>query len=412
MKKNFLRSLSKAFLFTSIFLIPFYFFRFSLLNIPTNVYEIAVLFSLVFFCCFSFLEHSKIKFGSVWPYLFLFVVFISALFSIDKVNAFGIFKGWFLVPVIFYFLIINLFNREEVSKLSVPVYLSLAVISVWSYLQSLGIFGLLFYQKNDPSLLGYLSKENFRLLGPFESPNYLAMFLVPALFLALPILTYLKSGKKPFYYLGLIPFGLAVFDLCMTGSRGGILAFSLAFLALLVAKFKHLKGQAKKITLSLAIVFVLLVGFVLGGQTFGGRSGSDSSRMSIYNYSLELIYKNPFLGIGLGDFQTKIKDISLSDSAFQTQTLPFALHPHNLFLALWLNVGLAGLVLFLIIIINLFLRLKKEGTVISVILFSSMLAILAQGLFDTTYFKNDLAALFWLIIALSVLQNEKSLSEN
>ena len=42
-----------------------------------------------------------------------------------------------------------------------------------------------------------------------------------------------------------------------------------------------------------------------------------------------------------------------------------------------------------------------------------MTAILFHGLFDTTYLKNDLAAIFWLLIAVSLVlkkQNEKDFS--
>ncbi|PIS07344.1 hypothetical protein COT78_04275, partial [Candidatus Berkelbacteria bacterium CG10_big_fil_rev_8_21_14_0_10_43_13] len=44
---------------------------------------------------------------------------------------------------------------------------------------------------------------------------------------------------------------------------------------------------------------------------------------------------------------------------------------------------------------------SRRSELIPVCLMMAMAAILIHGLFDTTYFKNDLSSIFWLIIALA-----------
>jgi uncharacterized membrane protein len=78
-------------------------------------------------------------------------------------------------------------------------------------------------------------------------------------------------------------------------------------------------------------------------------------------------------------------------------------------LSYWLSLGVFGLAAFIILIINFFVRLgrSKSDVTLSAGLFAAMTAILIHGIIDTTYFKNDLSAIFWLIMALSLLLETK-----
>ncbi|MDO8444025.1 MAG: hypothetical protein Q7S80_00785, partial [bacterium] len=97
-------------------------------------------------------------------------------------------------------------------------------------------------------------------------------------------------------------------------------------------------------------------------------------------------------------------EISKNDIDFQVKTLPSALHPHNVYLAMWLNLGILGLIIFVIMVVNFFRRLwPQRNYYLALCLMAAMSAILIHGLFDTTYFKNDLSAIFWLILAFAEL---------
>jgi O-antigen ligase len=397
-----LLSINRSLIYLAVFLVPFYFFRYSFGPIKTNIFELSVLLAFLFFLFVRLLTRRRPDFGSIRPYLFLAVAFISIFFASDKIAALGIFKGWFLVPVVLYFVIINVFESKQIPKLSIPLYFSLTIVSIWGLLQSFMIVGTLFYQRGSGEFAQYLLPDALRIFGPFESPNYLAMYLVPMIFLSLPIQAYIQKLPRPIYLLALAPFGIATYNVLMTGSRAGIIALVVSLVGLFVYQTFSVSNKkqqiAKVVIISLLIIFA--TAFFLN-QSFTGRADSNSSRMDIYKYSVRLLKLDPITGIGLGSYKEKITALTANDINFKRNTLPYALHPHNVFLAVWLNIGLIGLILFALILVRFFTTVFKKRNPIKGLLFAAMLAILLHGLFDTTYFKNDLSAIFWIILALA-----------
>ena len=236
----------------SLFLIPAYIFRFSIVGIPTNVFEIAVLVTFIYFVV-SWIrnnrqfpqKYQKLKFGSIFAYLLLLASFISIFVADDRTRALGIFKGWFLVPIVLYFIIINTFDRAKIKYLSIPLYFSLITISFWAVLQKLGVISTLFYQVEDLGFADYLAR--FRAFGPFESPNYLAMFVVPMIFLSLPILELVR--RRTDQILILTTFIFPLYALYASHSLGGLLAIGFAtvsFLVFRLAKEGKIQTQEEK----------------------------------------------------------------------------------------------------------------------------------------------------------------------
>ena len=94
------------------------------------------------------------------------------------------------------------------------------------------------------------------------------------------------------------------------------------------------------------------------------------------------------------------------------QPVEVYLYPHNIFLNFWTELGLAGMVLFIwiigkylaISIRNLKLEIRnskfKENKYLVIGLMCSMVVVIIHGIVDVPYFKNDLAAMFWLLIAM------------
>ncbi len=397
----------------SLFLIPAYIFRFSIFGIPTNVFEVAVGITFIYFIVSWFLNNQKkpenyhkLKSGSVFVYLLLFVAFISVFVAADRTRALGIFKGWFLVPIVLYFLIINTFGRAKLKYLSIPLYFSLIAVSVWAILQKLGVISTLFYQVGDSGFADYLIR--FRAFGPFESPNYLAMFLLPMTFLSLPILELFK--RRTDQTLILATFILPLFALYSSHSLGGLLAFGFAtvsFLAFRLSKEGKIQTREQKIRLAY-IIFALVAAAVIFSTIFssiGQETYSRNVRVEIYRYAIQLVKSHPVLGIGPGEFQQSVENISKSNLGFQLYGLSYALHPHDIYLTFWLNLGIFGLLFFLIVVIYFFIKIgRSHGAVfLSSALCAAMIAVLVHGIIDTTYFKNDLSAIFWIIVAVSVI---------
>ena len=97
------------------------------------------------------------------------------------------------------------------------------------------------------------------------------------------------------------------------------------------------------------------------------------------------------------------------------QPVEIYLYPHNIFLNFWSELGMAGALLFIWIIgkylflsLRLSQKLKSQNEpekYLALGLFAAMIVVIIHGLVDVPYFKNDLAAMFWIIIALGAALN-------
>jgi O-antigen ligase len=92
---------------------------------------------------------------------------------------------------------------------------------------------------------------------------------------------------------------------------------------------------------------------------------------------------------------------------------PSLSHPHNIFLHVWVSIGIFGLLAFVAVII-LFYRLfayiliylathTVEGSEqlrwLTVGVGASMLAVISQGLVDSAFLEQDLSFCFWMLVA-------------
>jgi len=90
------------------------------------------------------------------------------------------------------------------------------------------------------------------------------------------------------------------------------------------------------------------------------------------------------------------------------------LYPHNIIFNFWTELGLAGLIIFIWLIVKFFsqgIKFKKVRLTLNssfsfslpLVLLGTMIAVLVYGLVDVPYFKNDLSVFFWLLIGLLVV---------
>lgn len=94
---------------------------------------------------------------------------ISTVFSSDIRTGAGILKGWFLDPVLFFIILVSeLKTFEQKKSVLKSLFFSGAIVAMVSLLYQFGI------------LSGGISYDN-RLYSIYLSPNYLAMYLSPAL---------------------------------------------------------------------------------------------------------------------------------------------------------------------------------------------------------------------------------------
>jgi O-antigen ligase len=359
-----------------------------------------------------------------WSLVFLVISLIAVIIvpesqlQIDGVTVFeskkialGILKGWIILPYLYFTML--WFNTREKKDLFTSLYayiFSALPLVIWAYYQY---------------ITGDFITMDARASGPFVNANYLAMYLAPAVcaLWVLIVRGIVLGFKLPKFLIGVFLAAVYSVALLMTQSYGAMLAvmFSL-FLFFISALNLHKRFQKleeldllKKIAYFLG-AFALIAGLsavVLFAPTqkwklfteFQQRS-SNSVRLQVYRISSQFLEESPWLGIGFGQFQPlynlKAPEI-LSHAPYEWVML----HPHNTFLAVWLNLGVIGLTMFLGLLFYCFRKVllnhSYEDKFFRLLGISMLLVMLFHGVFDTYLFKNDLAMLFWLVVALCVL---------
>lgn len=365
-----------------IALLPLYYIRFEAAGLQTNLIEILVVLLLVF----TFINYRRLSLPNIWPVgLILAGVILASFFALDAWVAFGIVKGWFIIPIIYYFCVVTTFPPDQRAVFIKPVLVGVILVSFYAVLQRLGLIPLLAHQL--PEAQQYLNQG--RTIGFFESPNFLAMYLVPLTVLTGGHLISTKNYRACWWLI------LPLAAILLSESQAGLLALVAGIIWLWLWRQTSLEAPSR-IRLIAVVVGVLVILLALWRWT------DNHERLYIWQKAWLMLREHLAIGIGPGQFQANFRLLDDQSGQF-AQILPYALHPHNLFLNIWLSAGLLGITGFVWLLISQFREFGKNVARSPLVLAASagVVAILAHGLFDSTYFKNDLAIIFWLLVFLT-----------
>jgi len=395
--------------------------KFQVFGVPFNVMEIvvyAVFLASIFGIKWNF---AKLK-GKFLKFLLpLGILLIGCLGGLyvswqggEALKALGILKGWVIMPMIFAFLIVFFVNSAgEKKALLYSYFLSSLVLSGW---------GL--YQVGT----GDYTTIDGRASGPFESANYLALYIAPAVLASFVLLwqriedgggyglrAQPANSSRLGFAVGDVSFEILTFIVCalaliFSRSYGGIIGvfaglFFYAIYEILFSNYKQRYGSFwKKITILAIIILAAFVSFLTQVDTGKfkdflafDRQSSSSVRVQVWTVALNEIKENPVLGIGLGGFE----NVYEKKSAEILGTEPYEktmLHPHNLLLASWLNAGILGLISICWLSVSVLLALKKKDRM-AMVFIAMFLVIFVHGIVDQSFWKNDLALIWWMVVA-------------
>jgi len=384
-----MKKLGKILLFITIALIPIYVLRFKLFSIPTTVLEllIYITFATVFIGDFAkMFKASKnpiFKFGLIFVLTGLIAVFIDP----NRTNGLGLFKAYFFDGFLMFWLVLA--NVEDRQSIIAALVTSGAIAALGSL--TLYCFGI--------------KTEDGRLLDLDRlSPNYLAMYLTPIFVISAykSVFARVKDNKFLFIAASII----ILLAIWLTGSRGvvvGILFTALFIIFKLLDR--EIKGSSKILIRSLfaiiaiAIAAALFSYFAPDWSDHARKATSSNIRYYIWVTSLEIGKLNPIFGVGLSNYQNYFSNLTHDRVNYPEFISPQALTAHNLYLQIYLTMGILGVVTFLALIIKSRFWAQKDLAISA-----AFVAILAYGLVDTPFFRNDLSLVFWIILALTYLK--------
>jgi len=363
----------------TILALPLYLVRFSIGPIPTTILELMIYAS---FITGLVLRQIKIKRSSLFYALLVFIVagLISVLFDPQMIRAAGLWKAYFLDGFLVY-LMISSFDKSQKNKAFMALCVSGAITAA---------VALIYF------LFGVRSQDGRLLDLDRLSPNYLSMFLTPTLVGSIFLsISYFKDRGRFIYFLSCSVLILAA--LILSGSRGVYLALPAGLLTMLLVFAKESRRRTYAVYVGVVCALIILGGLMMFRPNFGdmGRTGSSSNiRYYIWTTSSEIIAQKPIFGVGLSNFQDYFTDLTRGRINYTEYIAPQALTAHNLYLHIYLTMGVLGIGSFFAL---LWFSLRKSK---NIVIIAAVISILVYGLVDTPFFRNDLAGMFWILLAL------------
>ena len=237
-----------------------------------------------------------------------------------------------------------------------------------------------------------------RAYATFTNPNVLGEYLILTGSLAAGMMWKMRNWVGKLYYTAC--FGLICLGLVATGSRGAMLGlmFSAGLFVLL----------SEKRLIPLGIVLLMMMPFILPASLWARLASSvtmsDSSslyRMSIYSASFDIIQHYWQTGIGIGAFNQIYPLFSLEAAN--------AYHSHNLFLQEFIELGIVGFSILVLLFLFFFQKLYSAMRVVPKrfkfllgAVFGGFGGLLLQGITDHLWFDYKIVLFFWCFIGLGM----------
>lgn len=400
-----------SFLFASlIILAPLYVWRFSIsffgISLPTNFLMIAnfLVIAVALVMVFrqgAFSGEIKEKIKKVFanlgkPLSVVIGLFVAA--SLISLFAFGFnmekLAQWLVLyaqPIAIFFLI-RFFDPEgkwnERFKIAAYIFVGLAgALALVQYFTLMYLPPVWWGNANEPK----------RAIAFFAHANAFGLFMTPLLAWLIPDAIQKLRDRANLIFAGLWVLGAVGMFLSL--SRGAWLGlFAAAAVYALVA-------ANKKVILGFGLAVLILAGVIAAVPNLRYRvmlpfqgEKSTVARFSLWDTAGKMIKDSPVLGKGVNGF---------SDNWDKYNTDPGLEHynfPHNIFLNFWVDLGLLGLVsmmgILTLSVARGFVQRRNGKLAFSMLLF--IVAMVVHGLIDIPYLKNDLALIFWIVLALGL----------
>ena len=343
------------------------------------------------------------KFGvcahRIWlPFiLFIFAVVFSVVFSYaisDSIRVLMFFITSFILCTVVYGMV---YDREKFDKICGLILLSLVVTGIIAVVQK--IVGV----KVDHLLTDIkLNGDMGRVYSTWANPNNYAEFLIlffPFCF-AFAVTREEKQKRKIALFALVIPFLALLF----TYSRSGWLGFA-------VTAITFIALYNKKMLVPVICIGVLMLPLLPSSvlnriMTIGDLSDTSSSyRITIWTGAMKLISSLGYKGTGLGPESFKIWY-----SSFAEPMAKDAPHTHMLFMEVYAEMGLLGIITFAALILSLIggsckaAKRVKEGKLklYTMAAASSMMGILTIGFAEYVWFYPRVMFAFFVVIGLAM----------
>ncbi|MBI4437809.1 O-antigen ligase family protein [Candidatus Uhrbacteria bacterium] len=367
-------------------LLPSYLLRTEFFGVPTTFLEM-LLITFVIVWCMKRRPHVSWIRSSLAPLtLPILLLAIASILSLaitpDFLSALGVWKAYYLEPILLFVIIRHeRLDAARIFKALGVCAIILSLIAIAQWLTGKGI--------------PIPWDVERRVTSVFDYPNALGLFLGPIAVIG--ALSWRTTAKWFWIPTTILP-SMAI---VLAQSEAAIVAI-LTTLAL--AGLLNKQTRTKTIlAITIAIVAVALSpwrGFVAQKLTLQDFSGQV--RLTQWSETVQMLQDRWLLGAGLSGYPTVFAPYH------QATHIEIFQYPHNLVLNVWVELGLMGVitlgVLAFMVVRKVTSRLFHSSA--ALIAFFAVLETAIHGLVDVPYFKNDLAILTWVLLAIIYASHE------
>jgi O-antigen ligase len=385
----------------------------------------------------------------LWPIvIFLLAALASIVIAYSHSNAARAFREEVFGPLLYLVLaFLCLRSRQDVTRLLLALLGSGFIIALLGCIQY-----FIFKNTIMPDINGAR-----RITTVYGSGNNIGTFFDYTFPIGLALVLSRLSWKwRLSVLIGCIPFSLVLYQ---SGSRGAlVLAMPAALLFIIAFAIRN-----RRVLLIASSAFVLIAALIGGlyapkivSSMLNGHTGSQGQstileRPWLWLTALDMIHDSPWLGYGMDNWLCHYSNswynkclypngfpggkwipgqpphpplpaywITSNPTTGQPTGMsdePDLSHPHNIFLHVWVSIGIFGLLAFLAVLVLFywtFARLLRYLALIRppeyewlrwllVSIGAAMLAALVQGQGDSAFLEQDLAFCFWILVAALLL---------
>jgi O-antigen ligase len=374
-------------------LLPAYVIRWHVGFYPTTLLEAAIFATIAAYV----VESWRLK---VWPTLrapftiplaiFVIAGAISVIVAPDRRAALGIYRAYILEPIAFFYVLGNIVRSFRHATV---------------VLAGLGVAGVVVATANAAVILNALRHHtvNPGVTGPvtiFTNANDIALFLVPLI--AVSGAMALHERDRVIRAAAAAFLGIAAFATLLSFSRGGYFALGAVVVGLALSHRMRWRLLAAVVVVGLLVALIPPVSRRIAVELdFSNPQNTLVGRFELWRVSLQMLSHHILFGAGLSGFAQTIAPL------WNPTHIDRFIYPHNIVLTFWSETGLIGLAGFVALMITAFVQCWRgwrhdsiDWRPLQLGVLLALVAVIAHGLVDVPYFKNDLALEFWALLGL------------
>ncbi|MDD5477936.1 MAG: O-antigen ligase family protein [Candidatus Omnitrophica bacterium] len=349
------------------------------------IYSTGLLIFLGIYVIYKKLLFSKLQVLIYPVLLFILALFISLIFSQNKVNSLAeLYK--YITGLLLFLIAASLSEDDKSLAIQAIMLTGLAVSLLAIYQYFLGFSRVSDYLVNNNGLLfpfasDYLARR--RVFLPFVTPGVLGGYL------AMVIPLFLINKNRIWL---ILPVFLALF---LTGSLGAFLSL---FCALIICFCLRGKIKKSKIAILSGLFISIIIIFIYRSATRIEHIQpffSTVMRLNYWKEALGIIQAHPLAGVGLGNFNLKASR-----------------YAHNSYLQIWAEMGMLGLFAFNWIAYTVLKSCIKNLAQLpykrqTACLLVASLVFLIHNFSDFTFFLPEVVFVWWVILGLITSLDKK-----